>query len=406
MFEVSGKDWIEKEFHYGLFILGTEKHESRRIDNQLRGRAGRQGDPGVSVFFVALDDTLMRKMGGERMKAIASMLLSKEELGELELTQNQFTSAITRSQKEIEARHFSTRKHLFDYDSVIDKQRRNIYHTRDSIIEASVDEEKKAEWTSVYEKQFLVDAQEVLNQQIAVAETTGQEISDLLDVLHKEFGLELSAKQKADYSALSYHALSEILGLRLVEYFQSTFETTDKHLLFTIFRDVHLQVIDKLWVAHIDDMQYLKDKVGFMGYAQLDPLIVYKKESFEKFQDLLVRIKSDATSMIMRINFSALVEQQQAQLQIIAAVEKHPEILEKLKAASQQGGRVVLQARPSQIYSPDGIVSLGGGQANREMLFSDEDGVEVFEVDGDKADVPSDNKVIYPPVRGDAGPAA
>jgi len=150
----------------------------------------------------------------------------------------------------------------------------------------------------------------------------------------------------------------------------------------------------------------LKDKVGFMGYAQLDPLIVYKKESFEKFQDLLVRIKSDATSMIMRINFSALVEQQQAQLQIIAAVEKHPEILEKLKAASQQGGRVVLQARPSQIYSPDGIVSLGGGQANREMLFSDEDGVEVFEVDGDKADVPSDNKVIYPPVRGDAGPAA
>jgi preprotein translocase subunit SecA len=165
-FENIGKAWTLKDFHYGLFILGTEKHESRRIDNQLRGRAGRQGDPGVSVFFVALDDTLMRKMGGERIKSMAGLLLSKEELGSLELTQSQFTTAITRSQKEIEAWHFSSRKHLFDYDSVIDKQRRNIYHTRDSIIEASVDEEKMTEWISQSEKQFLLDAQEVLNTQI------------------------------------------------------------------------------------------------------------------------------------------------------------------------------------------------------------------------------------------------
>jgi preprotein translocase subunit SecA len=180
-----------------------------------------------------------------------------------------------------------------------------------------------------------------------------------------------------------------------VEYFQNIFETTDKNLLFDIFSRVNLQIIDKLRVAHIDEMQYLKDKVGFMGYAQLDPLIVYKKESFEKFQELLASITADTTSMLMRINFSALAQQQQAHLQIIEAVEKNPDLLAKLKSASQ-------------IYSADGIVSLGsspstksplppfqkGGSDAREMLFSDEDGVEVFEVDGDKADSPSSDVIL------------
>ena len=182
----SDDDFESRDFHYGLFILGTEKHESRRIDNQLRGRAGRQGDPGVSVFFVALDDLLMRKMGGERIKALAGMLLSKEELENLELTQKQFTKTITRAQKEIEAYNFSIRKHLFDYDSVINKQRLNIYHTRDSLIEADLDEEKKKEWLEDYKRQFLVDAQEVLAGQMQAAETTEQPISDLLEVLNKE----------------------------------------------------------------------------------------------------------------------------------------------------------------------------------------------------------------------------
>ena len=115
------------------------------------------------------------------------MLLSKEDLAELELTQKQFTSSITRSQKEIEAWHFSTRKHLFDYDSVIDKQRKRIYFTRDSIIEANEDEEKKSEWVRTAKQQFMLDAQEILNTQISTAEATGQSTSDLLLVLNKEF---------------------------------------------------------------------------------------------------------------------------------------------------------------------------------------------------------------------------
>jgi preprotein translocase subunit SecA len=407
-FEIIGKERIEKDFHYGLFILGTEKHESRRIDNQLRGRAGRQGDPGVSVFFVALDDTLMRKMGGERIKSIASLLLSKEELGNLELTQSQFTNAIIRSQKEIEARHFSTRKHLFDYDSVINKQRQNIYHTRDTIIEASIDEEKKAERTAAYQKQFLIDAQYVLNTQISIAENTQQSITDLLEILHKEFGLECTNEQKEQFSKLDYNTLNEQLEKKLVAYFQSAFETLDKQLLFTIFRDVNLQVIDKLRVAHLDEMQYLKDKVGFMGYAQLDPLIVYKKESFEKFQDLLARITSDTASILIRVNFTTVANQQEAQLKFIEAVEQHPELLEKLKSASKftplVKERGALQGNKSSLSGQNPTLlplQQGGTSGNdpRKMLFSDEDGVEIFEVEDSSSTPETVSTVILPEKR-------
>ena len=379
------KDTIEKDFHYGLFILGTEKHESRRIDNQLRGRAGRQWDPGVSVFFVALDDTLMRKMWWERIQAMAGMLLSKEDLAELELTQKQFTSAITRSQKEIEAWHFSTRKHLFDYDSVIDKQRKRIYFMRDSIIEANEDEEKKKERVSTIRQQFMLDSQEILNTQISTAEATGQSTSDLLLVLNKEFWLEIDAKQKSEYEQMDFKTLANSLDRRLVEYFTETREKYDQNLLFTILRDVNLQVIDKLWVAHIDDMQYLKDKVGFMGYAQMDPLIVYKQESFEKFEQLLENIKADTTTKLMRIDYRRVAEEQEMQNQLFEMVQDNPELMEKLKQASKQFWWRI----PVQISKKNGKVTIQAWNNPipqtksdpRKILFEDEDWIEVFEAD-------------------------
>lgn len=223
-----------------------------------------------------------------------------------------------------------------------------------------------------------MDAQEVLNHQITAAKNTEQSVSDFLEVLNKELGLALTPEQKEELSTLNYDILNEMLERRLIEYFQSAFEHVNPEILFTIFRDVNLQVIDKLWVAHIDEMQYLKDKVGFMGYAQLDPLIMYKKESFEKFQELLARIKSDTATMIMRLDFNTIAEQQEAQLKIIEAVQNDPEILTKLKAASKS-----IPSQNTQIYSSEGIVSLKEQtQKNkdpREMIFSDEDGVEVFE---------------------------
>lgn len=381
----NSQESIEKDFHYGLFILWTEKHESRRIDNQLRGRAGRQWDPGVSVFFVSLDDTLMRKMWWERIQWMASMLLSKEDLAELELTQKQFTSAITRSQKEIEAWHFSTRKHLFDYDSVIDKQRKRIYFIRDSIIEANEDPDKKAERINTTKQQFMLDAQEVLNSQIMSAEATWQSCWDLLLVLSKEFWLEIDNKQKSEYEQMDFNTLTNSLDCRLVEYFTNTRKNYDQELLFNILRDINLQVIDKLRIDHIDEMQYLKDKVAFSWYAQMDPLILYKQESFEKFELLQQNIKSDVTTRLMRIDYRAVAQQQEAQNMLFEMVQDNPQLMEKLKQASKEfGGKV-----PVQITKKDWKLvvktpikqSTQAAEDPRQMIFEDEDWIEVFDAD-------------------------
>jgi preprotein translocase subunit SecA len=155
--EEKASEIIVKDFHYGLFILGTEKHESRRIDNQLRGRAGRQGDPGVSVFFVALDDLIMRKMGGERIQSMAALLLGKQDMETMELTQKQFTSAIVRSQKQIEGWNFGTRKHLFDYDSVINKQRQSVYKKRDEILFSEHDLQLRTTFVTNMKEDLLRD---------------------------------------------------------------------------------------------------------------------------------------------------------------------------------------------------------------------------------------------------------
>ena len=137
---------------------------------------------------------------------------------------------------------------------------------------------------------------------------------------------------------MDYKTLANSLDRRLVEYFTETREKYDQNLLFNILRDVNLQVIDKLRVAHIDDMQYLKDKVGFMGYAQMDPLIVYKQESFEKFELLQQNIKADVTTRLMRIDYRAVAEQQEAQNLLFEMVQDNPELMDKLKQASKQFG--------------------------------------------------------------------
>ena len=306
------KDEEEKDLFFGLFILGTEKHESRRIDNQLRGRAGRQGDPGVSVFFVALDDGLMRKMWGEKIQALAGMLLSRADLENLELTQSQFTKSITRSQKEIEGWYFGIRKHLFDYDSVVDKQRKRVYKLRDDILEAETNEEKRKAYVESFKDEFLTEAKNIVITQINNAEMTGQSVADLLIVLNKEFGLNMTREEYEEVKNLTHEEVKALLMERFDRYFTKVFETLSEEILFDVFRGVHLHFIDKLWVDHIDDMQNLREKVGLMSYAQLDPLVMYKKESFEKFQELLQNIINSTAGYLMRLDFEAIAWETQS----------------------------------------------------------------------------------------------
>ena len=360
---------IEKDFFYGLFILGTEKHESRRIDNQLRGRSGRQWDPGASVFFVALDDTLMRKMGGERMQSLAWMLLGSSWVNDLELKQKQFTNSIIRAQKEIEGWYFGIRKHLFDYDSVTDKQRKRIYKVRDQILESEWDEKKQEKYVNTMKKDFLEGAKNIISSQVDGAEATGQPQKDLLFVLSKEFGLAITQEQHQELSQLNYADLKAVLLDRLERYFSEVFEKVDTVILFNLFREVHLHFIDTLWVNHIDEMQNLRDKVWLMAYAQLDPLVMYKKESFDKFQELLQSIQYDTSKYLMKIDFHQLMEQQFGAPIINLETKKtdQNEVINLLAAASKDFGK----QRSTTVAKQDG----------REKIFEKSQDFEVFEVD-------------------------
>ena len=355
---------IEKDFHYGLFILGTEKHESRRIDNQLRWRAGRQWDPGVSVFFVALDDLIMRKMWGERIQWVAAMLLGKSGLEDLELSQKQFTNSIIRAQKQMEGRHFGIRKHLFDYDSVINKQRQAIYKKRDDILASETDEKLRAYLVEEIKLEIQENMDEIVGQQIANAKALWQSPAQLLRVMDKEFSLNLDHKQFQTFEEMTLDQLQSELTLFMLDQLKAKFAMMDVHRLYQIFKDVYLYHLDTLRVKHLDDMEYLRDKVGLMWYAQLDPLIVYKSEAFEKFQTLLYRLKFDVTAYIVGIDFSMVQQQDQAQQVSMASSQSEAEYLKMLQKVSSEVKSVTV-TKPSQ----------------EKMIFENTDGLEIFEVD-------------------------
>ncbi len=310
---------ISKDLHFGLFIVGTEKHESRRIDNQLRGRAGRQWDPGVSQFFVALDDEIMRKMWWDKIKSVAWMLLSKDDLNTMELTQKQFTSSIERSQKQMEGWLFSSRKHLFDYDSVVNKQRQRIYSKRDQILFALSQAEDKDEvikdfWIDVenfdLETEYNQFIEDIVDRLIETyTSVMPWDLSDLIETLHQVVWYEF------DKNELSSFTKASDLRDYLVSFIKDQFNQKKEYISDEKFQEIakilYLKSIDKLWVDHIDEMQQLREKVGLFWYAQLDPLVMYKKESYEKFQKLLFNIKKDALSSFIKLDTEKIWESEQ-----------------------------------------------------------------------------------------------
>ncbi len=305
-------------------------------------------------------------MGGEKFQSIASMLLSKTDLENLELTQKQFSKNIIRAQKEIEGRYFGIRKHLFDYDSVVDKQRRRVYRIRDEILAAENDEALQATYVENFKEEFLTEAKNIVLTQITNAEITGQSVADILTVLNKEFGLNITQPQYHELAQLDYEGLKAMLIERLDSYFTKVFTSLDTKILFGIFREVHLHFLDKLWVDHIDEMQNLREKVGLMSYAQLDPLVIYKKESFDKFQELLANIINHTASYLIKLDFELLANQQNGQL--IEDENNEDKVIEILTSASKD---LPPQARTPQTEAQD----------SRSQIFESNDDFEVFEAE-------------------------
>ena len=323
----------------------------------------------------------------EKFQSLASMLLSKDDLENLELTQKQFSKNITRAQKEIEWWYFGIRKHLFDYDSVVDKQRKRVYKIRDEILLAEDSEELQKKYVEKLEEDFLTESKNIILTQITSAETTGQSVSDLLIVLNKEFWLNITQPEHAELSKLDYESLKAMLIERLDSYFTRVFSEIDTKILFQIFREVHLHFLDKLWIDHIDDMQNLREKVGLMSYAQMDPLVIYKKESFEKFQQLLANIINSTSSYLLKLDFDAIATQQQA-AQLIQEENNQEKVIEILSSASRNMWPVRRPQQPKPQEDARAKIFESAPSSN-----SDDD-VEVFEVVD--ADEPATNEVIKP----------
>ena len=278
----------------GLFILGTERHESRRIDNQLRGRSGRQGDPGESRFFLSAQDDLVRLFAGERIYKILDRLGTTDDEGNEEpIEAGILSKQIEKAQRKVEEQHFLMRKHTLEYDDVLNQQREVIYSYRDEILEGrDMSEAARGEVASLIER--LVD------------EYTGGDFIDDWDVegllrrLEEIVGpspvLDEIDPRVADRDELIYD-LKELASAR---YEQREVEMGPE-LLREVERFLLLQIIDQRWREHLYDMDYLREGIGLRGLAQIDPLVAYKNEAFELFRDLMNGIWADFAQMIYHV---------------------------------------------------------------------------------------------------------
>lgn len=270
----------------GLHILGTERHEARRIDNQLRGRSGRQGDPGSSRFYLSLEDDLMRIFGSDRISGLMSRLGMEEDVP---IENRMVSRAIENAQKKVEAHNFDIRKHLLEYDDIMNKQRTEIYAFRREILLGDGLRDK------IFE--MIDDLVEELITVYCPEERHAEEwdVKGLKDTVYGIFSITLD------------EALSDIGALReaLSSLIKGTYEKREKdiggEMMRYLEKVVFLQVLDGQWKDHLLAMDHLKEGIGLRGYGQRDPLTEYKKEAFEMFGDLTGRISTDTLSRLFKI---------------------------------------------------------------------------------------------------------
>jgi len=268
----------------GLFIMGTERHESRRIDNQLRGRSGRQGDPGVSRFYLSLEDNLLRIFGSDKIKSIMERLGIED--GEF-IESKMVTRAVENAQKKVENLHFESRKHLLEYDDVANEQRKTIYNFRNNLLDPKYDISSKLdEIRNEFIRNILFRAE--------IFEGGVKEDYDLkkcCSIIAEELNENIDEEELKD---LDYHAIVEKLSEILKDNYNIKMSVVDDEQRNEIERILYLQILDNAWREHLYQMDILKTGIGLRGYNQKDPLVEYKKESYTLFVELVDRIKFES----------------------------------------------------------------------------------------------------------------
>lgn len=298
----------------GLHIIGTERHESRRIDNQLRGRSGRQGDPGSSVFFISLGDDLMRLFGGERAQGLLNNV-SKDD--DIPLAFGLLTKQIEGAQKKIEYRNFEIRKHVLQYDDVMNKQRELIYSQRRMVL------------TGAEVKQNILDMLDTLIEEsfpMYCPEGSFPEdwdLAGLQEYYHKIFlPKDLTLIKKHDFDDLTHSKAIELIkstALKLYAFKEAEIEEA-KQSMREIERILLLRVVDEKWMAHIDAMDQLRQGIGLRAYGQRDPIVEYRREGFDMFEEMVHEIQDDTVSMLFHVKVTSRPKLQEAPKPIVRKI--------------------------------------------------------------------------------------
>jgi preprotein translocase subunit SecA len=277
----------------GLFICGTERHESRRIDNQLRGRAGRQGDPGESRFFLSAEDDLVRLFAGDRIYRILDKLGGVDEEGNEEpIEAGMLSKQIEKAQKKVEEQNFLIRKRVLEYDDVMNEQRRVIYAYRDEVLDGkSIGEEARREVAKVIER--------TIEEYTPGDFVEDWDLDGLFTALGQFFPVDLG--EDLDRESMDHNALSERIVESALERYDEREQALGEELMGALERFLLLQIIDERWREHLFDMDYLREGIHLRGFAQIDPLVAYKNEAFTLFGDLMNSVWADYARMIFNV---------------------------------------------------------------------------------------------------------
>ncbi|GAA9413444.1 preprotein translocase subunit SecA [Helicobacter pylori] len=275
----------------GLYIIGTERHESRRIDNQLRGRSGRQGDPGTSQFYLSLEDNLLRIFGSDRIKGVMEKLGLKD--GE-HIESKLVTRAVENAQKKVENLHFESRKHLLEYDDVANEQRKSVYKFRDELLDANYDISAKIAENREYALNQIFSKLKAFDHQ----NLSKEELLGLKNVLKEDFNAHVTLEDLEKASPIE-----KFVAEKLKSDYENKMKVLDSEQRSRIERIVYLQILDNAWREHLYTMDNLKTGINLRGYNQKDPLVEYKKESYNLFLELIEDIKIEAIKTFSKIQF-------------------------------------------------------------------------------------------------------
>jgi len=290
----------------GLHIIGTERHESRRIDNQLRGRSGRQGDPGSSRFYLSMDDPLLKIFAGDRLRSIMDRLRLPD--GEA-IEAGMVTRSIESAQRKVEARNFDIRKQLLEYDDVANDQRKVIYQQRNELLESAdsqafIDSLRHGVFTDLFRQH--VPAESVEEQ---------WDVPGLQTILADDWGLQVPLESMLATEASDEDLLAAVLKAA-DEHYGAKVELVGREGFERFERSIALQSIDQRWREHLSSLDHLRQGIHLRGYAQKNPKQEYKRESFELFESMLQSIRDEVTRVLMTVRIQSAEEAQQAEQQL------------------------------------------------------------------------------------------